>query len=57
MAGKPATTIVAAIARDVCGLAGAGSIVTGFALLYAPAGFIVAGVLMVTAAVMLARRG
>lgn len=45
-----------AAARDAVGLAGIGSIVHGVAMFSAPAGWIVAGGLLVAAAVILGKR-
>ena len=48
--------IVAALARDAMGIAGAGLIAFGAWLIYEPLGYIVAGCMLVAAAVLMARR-
>lgn len=45
------------IARDAVGLAGAGAIVTGVALIHVATALIVGGGMMLGVAVLLARRG
>lgn len=45
----------AALARDAAGLAGAGLIAYGAWLVYAPAGFIAGGALLIAGALLLAR--
>lgn len=46
---------LAAFARDLAGLAGAGLVAYGAWLVYAPAGFITAGTLLLAGAALLAR--
>jgi hypothetical protein len=43
------------IARDLAGLTGGGLITWGVAMIYRPAGFIVAGCLLIGASLLLAR--
>jgi hypothetical protein len=46
---------VAAIARDIAGIAGAGLIIYGAWLIYPPAGFLSAGLMLLAAAWLTAR--
>jgi ABC-type protease/lipase transport system fused ATPase/permease subunit len=46
---------LAALARDLAGLAGAGLVAYGAWLVYRPAGFIAGGVLLIAASILLAR--
>lgn len=48
---------LAILARDIAGLVGAGLIIAGLAQIYAPAGIIVAGAMLLVGAILLARRG
>lgn len=45
-----------ALARDAAGISGAGLIVYGAWLVYAPAGFVVGGTFLMLSALVLARR-
>lgn len=53
--GRFTATVVPPLFREAIGLAGAAVFVYGFWLVYAPAGFIVGGVLLMAAAVVMAR--
>lgn len=54
-AGRFVGAVVPPLFREATGLAGAGAFVYGFWLIYVPAGLIVGGILLMAAAVILAR--
>lgn len=54
-AGRFVGAIVPPLFREAIGLAGAAAFVYGFWLIYMPAGMIVGGVMLMTAAVVMAR--